>query len=106
MKIESEGSFSELIGNEGYKQRKKFIIGGGSNVFFENNHFDGIILHPVMKGIEIIDNKDNDLTKKESKNKIICNSFCNNRIQYSSKLASFGSNYCRCWRRYDKAFRH
>lgn len=62
MKIESEGIFSGLIGNEGYKQSKKFIIGGGSNVFFENDHFDGIILHPVMKGIEIIDNKDNEVT--------------------------------------------
>lgn len=61
IEIESEDIFSELIGNEGYKQSRKFIIGGGSNVFFENDHFDGIILHPVMKGIEIIDTEDNNV---------------------------------------------
>ena len=61
IEIESEDIFSELIGNEGYKQSRKFIIGGGSNVFFENDHFDGIILHPVMKGIEIIDTEDDNV---------------------------------------------
>lgn len=62
MEIESEDIFPELIGNEGYKQSRKFIIGGGSNVFFENGHFDGTILHPVMKGIEIIDTEGDEVT--------------------------------------------
>mgnify|MGYP003319271250 CR=1 FL=1 len=61
IEVESEDIFSELGGNEDYKQSRKFIIGGGSNVFFENNHFDGIILHPVMKGIEIVDNEDDNV---------------------------------------------
>lgn len=61
IEVESEDIFSELVGNKDYKQSRKFIIGGGSNVFFENNHFDGIILHPVMKGIEIVDNEDDNV---------------------------------------------
>jgi len=41
-----------------------FILGGGSNVFFREN-FHGLVLHPVGKEIEIIDEKIQDARNRD-----------------------------------------
>ncbi len=43
----------ELLGTEIFKRNRKLIIGGGSNLLFTNN-YDGIVVQPHLKGIEIV----------------------------------------------------
>lgn len=41
-----------------FVEMPKLVLGGGSNILFTKN-FDGLVLHPLLKGVEIIDeNKD------------------------------------------------
>ncbi|MBN2814684.1 MAG: UDP-N-acetylmuramate dehydrogenase [Bacteroidales bacterium] len=49
--ISSEEQATDFFAT-GYAAKKtRFVLGGGSNVLFTND-FDGIIIHPVIKGIE------------------------------------------------------
>ncbi len=45
------------------KDKEVFILGGGSNVLFTKD-FNGLILHPVIKGIEITDETDSTVLVK------------------------------------------
>jgi UDP-N-acetylmuramate dehydrogenase len=47
------GDIRKLITEGVLKEQPYFILGGGSNVLFTKD-FDGIVLHPQFKGIEII----------------------------------------------------
>ena len=44
-----------LIENEEFKDVRKLILGGGSNILFANEYYDGMIIHSNLKGINIID---------------------------------------------------
>ena len=46
---------SKILNNESF-----FILGAGSNILFTKD-FEGIIIHPIFKGIEIVETK-NDFT--------------------------------------------
>ena len=52
--INNSEELLELTRHDVYKQNKHLILGGGSNVLFRSD-FDGLVIHMVGKGIEIID---------------------------------------------------
>ena len=48
----------ELIENNVFDDEKILILGGGSNILFKDEYFDGTIIHSNLKGISI--NVDDD----------------------------------------------
>ena len=56
--IKKSEEISELINTDIFKENKHFILGGGSNVLFQNN-FDGFIIHVETKGIEKVNEEEN-----------------------------------------------
>lgn len=50
--VGSQAEIQELITSEIFSREKVFVLGGGSNVLFTKN-FDGLIIRPDFKGIEI-----------------------------------------------------
>lgn len=53
--INSLHDIDEIIDNEDFKETRKLILGGGSNILFTNEYFDGMIIHSNLKGINIIE---------------------------------------------------
>jgi UDP-N-acetylmuramate dehydrogenase len=45
-------------------QLKTFVLGGGSNILVSDEGFDGLVIKVVNKGIEVINNNDNDVLLK------------------------------------------
>lgn len=54
----SEDEILSVLNDESLKNEPRFILGGGSNVLFTGD-FDGLIIHPQIKGIEKIDEDEN-----------------------------------------------
>ena len=50
----------ELIENNVFDDEKILILGGGSNILFKDEYFDGTIIHSNLKGITIFDNDNDD----------------------------------------------
>jgi UDP-N-acetylmuramate dehydrogenase len=50
--VQSVEEFKKLIQTETYKQNKKLVLGGGSNILFTNS-FDGLVVKNSIKGISI-----------------------------------------------------
>ena len=50
-----------LIRSDVFKNEKHLILSGGNNVLFQEDCFDGIIVHINTKGIEVIEENDNDV---------------------------------------------
>ena len=50
-----------LIRSDVFKSEKHLILGGGNNVLFQEGFFDGIVLYINTKGIEILDEQDNNV---------------------------------------------
>ena len=50
--IQDEDDLLELIGRKKFQNKKRLILGGGSNVLFRQN-FEGLILKNNMRGIEV-----------------------------------------------------
>ncbi len=53
-----------LIENNIFNDNKTLILGGGSNILFSNEYFDGTVIHSNLKGITI--SPDDDETQKLS----------------------------------------
>ncbi|MCT4616076.1 MAG: UDP-N-acetylmuramate dehydrogenase [Marinifilaceae bacterium] len=51
--FENTDELIELIKKNNLIESKFFILGGGSNILFTEN-FDGLVIHPNIKGIEIV----------------------------------------------------
>ena len=51
----------ELICSDIFKKEKHLILSGGNNVLFQGEYFDGIVMHINTKGIEILEDRDNDV---------------------------------------------
>ncbi len=51
VEIEDSGSAVEFIKSDFLRDKPYFILGGGSNVLFTHD-FEGIVIHPCIKGIE------------------------------------------------------
>lgn len=61
--IHSEAEFLELLKTDIYKNNKKLILGGGSNVLFTKN-FEGLVIKNCIKGIEIVSETVNSVVVK------------------------------------------
>lgn len=61
--LSNADDFNELFQHKIYKQKPRFILGGGSNVLFTKN-FDGLVIHNNVKGIEILKETTNDVYVK------------------------------------------
>ncbi|WP_103327524.1 UDP-N-acetylmuramate dehydrogenase [Bacteroidetes bacterium endosymbiont of Geopemphigus sp.] len=52
--IQTREEFSELFLNEKLHSLPLLILGGGSNILFRKNYFEGLIIKVSLKGIEIV----------------------------------------------------
>lgn len=46
-------SLSEVLGSDRYSGLPRLILGGGSNILFTKD-FEGLVLHPLFKGIDLV----------------------------------------------------
>ena len=51
----------ELLRNESLKREKCLVLGGGNNVLFQEEYFDGHVVFINTKGIEIVRENDNEV---------------------------------------------
>jgi UDP-N-acetylmuramate dehydrogenase len=77
VELKNENDIHELTQSEIYKKNPIFILGGGSNVLFTKN-FDGLIIHPLITGIEIISETDTDVYIKSG-----CGVVWDDLVQYA-----------------------
>lgn len=56
-------ALSELLNENDLRQMPLLVLGEGSNILFRNN-FDGLVIQPGMKGIELLEESDEDLVIK------------------------------------------
>ena len=50
-----------LITSDVFEQEKRLILSGGNNVLFQNDFFDGIVVFINTKGIEILQEDENEV---------------------------------------------
>ena len=50
-----------LIRSDVFKHEKYLILSGGNNVLFRDDFFDGVVVHINTKGIEILEEQENDV---------------------------------------------
>ena len=50
-----------LIRSDVFKNKKYLILSGGNNVLFQDEFFDGIVVHINTKGIEVVEEDGNDV---------------------------------------------
>ena len=60
-KINSLAELDECIEKEVLSKDKRLILGGGSNILFSDEYFDGTIIHSNLKGITIDFDDDDDI---------------------------------------------
>jgi UDP-N-acetylmuramate dehydrogenase len=66
VEVKSEAELQELLGKEEFKNNERLFLGGGSNVLFTKD-WDGIVILNKLKGIEILeDNQDDVIIKSMS----------------------------------------
>lgn len=53
-------ALTHLLEHEDYSRIPRLVLGEGSNILFRNN-FDGLIIHPCMKGIELLEDLGNEV---------------------------------------------
>ena len=56
-------SLCDVLENEAYRSMPLLVLGEGSNILFRND-FDGLVLQPGMKGIEVVDENGEELVVK------------------------------------------
>ena len=55
--INSLNDIKELIDNNIFKNNKTLILGGGSNILFTDEYFDGVVIHSNLKGISFVESQ-------------------------------------------------
>lgn len=50
-----------LIRSDVFKHEKHLILSGGNNVLFQNDFFNGVVVHINMKGVEILEEQGNEV---------------------------------------------
>ena len=53
--INTLDDIKKLIDNKTFKESKKLFLGGGSNILFADEYFDGIVIHSNLKGISFVE---------------------------------------------------
>ena len=61
VEINDVDALCRLVTAPEYKKEKHLILSGGNNVLFQEAYYDGIIVHINTKGIEILEEHDNDV---------------------------------------------
>lgn len=63
LKIENDKSLIDFLSDKKFKNEKKLIIGGGSNILFTKD-YEGVILYNCIKGIHILEENNNHIKLK------------------------------------------
>ena len=63
VRLDAEGEIVDFLDRGGLGDQRRLIMGGGSNLLFVDD-FDGIVLHPIFKGIEVLDDDGDGLHVK------------------------------------------
>ena len=50
-----------VIRSDVFKREQHLILSGGNNVLFQDEFYDGIVVHINTKGVEILEEQDNDV---------------------------------------------
>ena len=53
--INTLDDIKKLIDDKAFKESKKLFLGGGSNILFADEYFDGIVIHSNLKGISFVE---------------------------------------------------
>lgn len=53
--INTLDDIKKLIDDKTFKESKKLFLGGGSNILFADEYFDGIVIHSNLKGISFVE---------------------------------------------------
>jgi len=61
VEINEPQELEDLIHSEAFKSEKHLILSGGNNVLFQEEFFDGMIVHINTKGIEILREDENEV---------------------------------------------
>lgn len=61
VEIDKAEDLQTLIKSGATQKHKTLILSGGNNILFQNEFFDGIVVHINTKGIEILQEKGNDI---------------------------------------------
>jgi UDP-N-acetylmuramate dehydrogenase len=61
--VTSVEEFKELTQQEVYKQNRKLVLGGGSNILF-TGYFDGIVIKNSIKGIQLLSETETEVLVK------------------------------------------
>ena len=63
LKIKNNKSLIDFLSDKEFKNEKKLILGGGSNILFTKD-YEGVILYSCIKGIHILEENDNHIKVK------------------------------------------
>ena len=63
LKIKNNKSLIDFLSDKKFKNEKKLIIGGGSNILFTKD-YKGVILYSCIKGIQILEENNNHIKVK------------------------------------------
>lgn len=63
VRFDEEDEILDFLSRQSLGDQRRLIMGGGSNLLFVND-FDGIVLHPVLKGVDVLDDDGNRLLIK------------------------------------------
>ena len=53
--VNSLDDIKKLIDDKTFKESKKLFLGGGSNILFTEEYFDGVVIHSNLKGFTFVD---------------------------------------------------
>ncbi len=56
--VENTDEIKQAVGFAKFKNLPIFILGGGSNVLISDTGFEGLVIHPQIKGLEVINEDD------------------------------------------------
>ena len=63
LKIKNNKSLIDFLSDKEFKNEKKLILGGGSNILFTKD-YKGVILYSCIKGIHILEENNNHIKVK------------------------------------------
>ncbi len=61
IKLTDQNQIKEILRQQVVRSEKKLVLGGGSNVLFLDDFFDGVVMHIATKGKKIISETDDEI---------------------------------------------